>query len=119
VKVAEIGGLTGRVTALAFMPNEPVLIAGEGEVASVGTVRMWKIPDGAKVAEWTAHEDSILSMKVSGDGKWLATAGADKLVKVWDLAARKEVAKLEGHAGPVMALALEPRWRDAGVGGGG
>jgi len=44
--------------------------------------------------------------EVSGDGKWLATAGADKLVKVWDLAARKEVAKLEGHAGPVMALAL-------------
>jgi WD40 repeat protein len=83
-----------------------VLIAGEGEVASPGMVRMWRMPEAVKLAEWTAHEDSILSMKISGDGKRLATAAADKLVKVWDLETHKEAAKLEGHAGPVMALAL-------------
>lgn len=105
-RVGEITGLSGRVTALAFVPNEPVLIAGEGEVASAGMLSTWRIPEGTKIAQWTAHEDSILAMKVSGDGKRLVTAGADKLVKVWDLAAHKEVAKLEGHAGPVMALAL-------------
>jgi WD40 repeat protein len=106
VKATEIAGLTGRVTALAFVPKEPVLIAGEGQVASTGTIRMWHVPDGARLADWAAHDDSILSMAVSTDGKWLATASADKLVKVWDLATRKETGKLEGHTAPVMALAL-------------
>jgi WD40 repeat protein len=101
-----IVGLSGRVTAVAFVPNQPILIAADGEVGSAGTLRLWHIPDGAPLGDWTAHDDSIFSMKVSSDGKWLATAGADKLAKVWDLSTHREVAKLEGHAGPVMAVAL-------------
>jgi WD40 repeat protein/mono/diheme cytochrome c family protein len=105
-QAAHIKGLTGRVTSLAFIPNQPMLTAGEGEVASTGIVHVWHVPDGAAVANWPAHDDSILAMKVSPDGKWLATASADKLVKIWDLATRKEIGRLEGHSAPVMALAV-------------
>jgi hypothetical protein len=41
-------------------------------------------------------------------GKGLATAGADRAVRVWDAATRREVAALEGHSGPVLALAASP-----------
>jgi len=102
----DIRGGRGRVTAMAFLPKEPVLIAADGEVGSPAVVRMWRAPDGELVGEWGAHADSVLAMKVTKDGKFLATGSADKLVKVWDVAARKEVAKLEGHSGPVMAVAL-------------
>jgi WD40 repeat protein len=104
--VGEIAGLTGRVTALAFTPDGQTLVAAEGEAASPAMVHLWHVPDAQPIASWTAHADSILALKISGDGTLLATAGADKLVKLWDLPARKELAKLEGHAGPVMALAL-------------
>jgi WD40 repeat protein/cytochrome c551/c552 len=103
----EIGGLSGRVTALAVVAKGDVLIAGEGEVASPSMVRLWHIPDGRPIGQWTAHADSILAMRVSADGRMLVTAGADKLVKIWDLPARQELAKLEGHAGPVIAVALK------------
>jgi len=53
-----------------------------------------------------AHGDSVLSVQVSRDGKLLATAGADRLAKIWELSTGKEVAKLEGHAGPVVAVAF-------------
>ena len=43
---------------------------------------------------------------MSSDGKLLATAGGDKLVKVWDLATHQEVAKLEGHVAQVLAVAF-------------
>jgi mono/diheme cytochrome c family protein len=108
-QAAHIKGLTGRVTSLAFIPNQPLLIAGEGEVASTGIVHIWKTPDASPVANWPAHDDSILAMKVSPDGKWLATASADKLVKIWDLASRKEIGRFEGHSAPVMALAVSKK----------
>jgi WD40 repeat protein len=104
--VREIKGLSGRITALAFAPDGKSLIAGDGEVASTGMVRLWKVPEGKPLASWAAHEDSILSIDVSRDGKLLATAGADRLAKIWDLATRREIAKLEGHAGPVVAVAM-------------
>jgi WD40 repeat protein len=102
----EIKGLSGRVTALTFAPDGKSLIAADGEVASTGMIRIWRMPDGEPLASWAAHDDSILSIDVSRDGKLLATAGADRVAKIWDLATHKEIAKLEGHAGPVVAVAL-------------
>jgi WD40 repeat protein len=102
----EIDGLAGRVTALAFLPKDNVLAAGEGEVGWPARIRIWRLPEGRAEGEWVAHGDSIFAMRVSEDGRLLVTASADKLVKVWDLADRREVAKLEGHSGPVFALAL-------------
>jgi WD40 repeat protein len=104
--VRQIDGLSGRVTALAFTPDGATLVAGDGEVASSGMVRLWRMPGGEPVGNWVAHGDSVLSVHVSKDGKLLATAGADRLAKVWDLPTGKEVAKLEGHAGPVVAVAF-------------
>jgi WD40 repeat protein len=104
----QIDGLSGRVTALSFTPDGKMLIAGEGDVASTGMIRVWRMPDTEPLASWAAHADSILSVDVSRDGKWLATAGADRLAKVWELATGRELAKLEGHAGPVVAVAFHP-----------
>jgi WD40 repeat protein len=45
---------------------------------------------------------------ISPDGKWIVTAGIDKLVRVWDAATGKERNRLEGHKGTVLALAISP-----------
>ena len=41
------------------------------------------------------------------------------MAKVWDLSTRKEIAKLEGHAGPVVAVAFSHGRHATGVGGDG
>src|SRR5260370_1410668 len=79
---------------------------GAGEGAWAGVIRAWQVADGRETANWLAHADAILALKVSADGKLLVTAGADKLVKLWDLPGRKELAKLEGHMAQVMAVAI-------------
>lgn len=104
--ICEIGKLAGRVTAMTFLPDQPVLVAADGDASSPATLRTWQIPSGEVQASWPAHADSILSIKVSKDGKLLVTAGADKVAKAWALPGGKEIAKFEGHAGPVMAVAL-------------
>ncbi len=55
-------------------------------------------------------------MALSRDGKKLATGGADFMVKVWDVATRKEQAKLEGHTGYVLCLEFngDGKWLASG-----
>ena len=61
---------------------------------------------GAIEASWQAHTDTVFNVTLSADGKLLATAGGDKLVKVWDFTTRKELARLEGHNAQVLSLAF-------------
>ena len=55
-----------------------------------GFMRLYNLADGKLVASWRAHDDTIFDLDLSRDGKQLVTAGGDKLIKVWDIASRKE-----------------------------
>jgi WD40 repeat protein len=102
----ELTALDGRVTALQFADDNATLFTADGAPASSGMVRQWKLADGARLAEWRAHGDTIYGMAISRDGKQLATAGADGVAKVWNLATRKVTAQLEGHHGAVFGVAF-------------
>ncbi len=98
--------LAGRATAVAFTPDGNTLAVADSPGGAPGQVHLWKMGDEKPFASWTAHSDSILDLKVSANGKFLATGSADKLARVWNLATQKEVAKLEGHTSYVQAVAF-------------
>ncbi|MEY4199169.1 MAG: hypothetical protein RLZZ265_909 [Verrucomicrobiota bacterium] len=98
--------LTGRATAIAFTPDGNTLAVADSPGGAPGLVHLWKMGDEKPFASWVAHNDSILDLKVSANGKLLATGSADKLARVWNLATQKEVAKLEGHTSYVQAVAF-------------
>ena len=99
-------GLTDRIAALRFLPDGNQLVIADGRASELGTVRLADVGTGAIAASWTAHTDTVFDLAVSKDGKMLATAGGDKLVKLWDLETHKEIAKLEGHVAQVLSLAF-------------
>ena len=92
--------LLDRLTALRFTPDGKELIAADGATAQSGWVRILSVTEGIPLASWQAHSDTIFDLALSRDGKRLATASGDKLVKVWDLASRQELTRLE-HAAAV------------------
>jgi WD40 repeat protein len=101
-------GLAGRLTALHFTPHGGVLIAADSAPSEAGWVRLFDSETGAPRAAWLAHDDSIFDLAVSPDGGLLATAGGDRLVKLWELVSQKEVARFEAHAGAVLGLEFSP-----------
>jgi dipeptidyl aminopeptidase/acylaminoacyl peptidase len=59
-----------------------------------------------------AHGALVHAVALSPDGKTLATAGFDNVVKLWSLApdgTLKEIKALTGHTGPVYAVAFHPK----------
>ncbi|MGB8166896.1 MAG: DUF1553 domain-containing protein [Chthoniobacteraceae bacterium] len=109
-KAREISeGLTDRITALRFLPDGTQIVIADGRVAEAGTLRLVDASSGAITSSWLAHADTIFGLAVSNDGKLLATAGGDKLVKLWDLATHAEIAKLEGHASQVLTVAFDEK----------
>ena len=103
------GGLSDRIAALRFLPDGKQLLAADGRVSEEGTVRIIEAATGAIAASWVAHSDTIFDLALSRDGKLLATAGGDRLVKIWDVATRKETARFEGHTAQVLAVAFDEK----------
>jgi hypothetical protein len=98
--------VTGRVTALVFSPFGGALVAAESPFGSAAWVRVFAAENGSEINGWSAHDDAINALAISPDGGRLATAGNDKLIKLWELISQTEIARYEGHVGPVTGVAF-------------
>ncbi|MEH2299314.1 MAG: caspase family protein, partial [Nostoc sp.] len=54
------------------------------------------------------HSDTVISVAFSPDGKTIASANADKTVKLWNAATGKEITTLRGHSDTVNSVAFSP-----------
>ena len=66
----------------------------------------------------TGHSQPISSIAISPDGKIALTAGADELIKLWDLTTASELRTLNGHLGYVTSVAISPDGKTALSGSG-
>jgi WD40 repeat protein len=97
---------SGTVTAAAFHPSQPVLFAATAD----GSVKGWSLPidpkqPKEKAVKYTikAHTGKATGVLVLPNGQ-LVTTGADKLVRVWDVAKpEKPVKEIGPLAAPVSA----------------
>jgi WD40 repeat protein/serine/threonine protein kinase len=97
---------TGRRTGVVFTPDAQVLASVGGEDGSIYSLDL----TAARSSERRAEADhGAQCLALAQDGKTLASAGSDKVVRVWASAAlTKGPILLGGHSGPITALAFSP-----------
>jgi WD40 repeat protein len=57
------------------------------------------------------HEDKVLALAFSPDGRLIASGSADRTVRLWEVATGRAMAVLRGHENPVVQVVFSPDGR--------
>ncbi len=93
------GKSAGRIS---FSPDSKLLVVPGVPITA------FEVATGKEVASLTTHLDFVFGTAYSSDGKFLATAGRDQLVKIWDTTSWRELATIKGHSNAITSVAFSP-----------
>jgi hypothetical protein len=90
--------IPGPVHALAFSRDGRRLAVGAGLPARSGVARLYTVPEGALIHDFTGHDDVVFALALRPDGGQLATASFDQTVRLWDLGQGSPAGVFRGHS---------------------
>lgn len=107
-KPAKILTELDNVYAIAFSRDgEMVAIAG-GAPAVSGSIEIWSWPEVKKIRTIKAHRDVVTDLVwIAGDSE-IVSASADNSIRVSNVDDGSSKTNIDGHSGPVLALAISP-----------
>jgi eukaryotic-like serine/threonine-protein kinase len=87
----------------------PLAISPDGKLLAVGfsSLKLYDLPSGQERMAPPGHIGLVWAIAFDRDGKHLASGGADRTVRIWDVASGKQQVCIAGPS-PVYGLALAP-----------
>ncbi len=103
--------ISHRAMSVEFSADSARLLVAGGVPSRNGECHVFQVADGARILHLPqAHDDVIHAARFSPDGRRIATAGADKYVRTFDVASGQNLRRFEGHTNYVLDVA----WKSDG-----
>src|SRR5262249_4535153 len=98
------------VFSLAFHPRARLLASSTGDDfdSSRGDLTLWNVDSARVVRKASALAAMVRKVCFSPDGRRLATAGWDRVVRIWDATTLHELLPLTGHTQKLRWLTFSP-----------
>lgn len=89
--------------AVTFSTDGRFLVAGSRD----RSVRLWETQRFTEIRRLTGHDDAVVGLAVSADGRLLASA-SDSTIRVWDVESGTPLQVVRGHTGQIYGVAFSP-----------
>jgi hypothetical protein len=95
---------TNPCVAFAGANDRMVLYANVRE----NSIRAWDRETGREIRRFEGHEKGIYALAVSGDGRYLVSAGIDQTARLWDTESGKLLNVLWRHSAVIRSVVIAP-----------
>lgn len=93
------------VNSVIFHPRNDKMVLSCGYD---GKMKIFSRNQRSAIQAYSAHEGPANCVCCSQEGKYVATGGNDKIIRIFDIVAQRKVAQFEGHTDAVTFVAFHP-----------
>lgn len=104
-------GLAERIYDVSYSKDGKWLAIACGDPGLYGLAKLYSVEPGAEpkfVRDMAEAQDAVFAVAFSPDGTKVATAGADRILRVYDTAKGDVLFQVEDHADWILDLAFSP-----------
>lgn len=91
------------ILCVAATADGKLAVSGAERMHDDPTMTVWDLADETPI--FSCQKAGVCAVAFIRDGRYVLSGGRDKLLRIWDVKAKEEVATLDGHANRINAIA--------------